>query len=158
MATFVLKKYSDKIEEEVPRTEEELEAERKSGVEKRREEFLTIHVTGSISSIIAQALQKTLSNKSVDIELVEGAHEEEASDVIKAISTEDINDRPVETLRSIGENDVVFISSEGFNSRTEDWFLYNLGNKTKNVFYTIESFMSFVSSKFEDKEEESDES
>lgn len=156
MATFVLKKYSDKQEEPTSTPEGTPEQQKQTEVEKAKEESLRIDVTGSISGIIAQALQKTLTNKSIDIDIVEGENEEEGRAVIKAISTEDINNNPVETLRSVKEGDVVFISTEGFKTPTEDWFLYNLGNKTDKVFYTVEAFMGYIQRQIALEEEDNE--
>ena len=142
MAVFVLKKYAVPEEGE---KEEESVAAGPTDEEKKEEESFSIHVTGSISEIIAKALQKTLANKEVEVSELEEEHVDEADVAAKAISTEDIRDEPVKTLRSISDNDVVFISSEGFNTKTDEWFLLNLNNKTKNVFYTVNSFMNYVS-------------
>ena len=60
------------------------------------------------------------------------------------ITTEEINADPVKALRSIQDNVNVFIQTEGFHTSKEEWFLMNLSNKTSNVFYTLESFVSHL--------------
>ncbi len=135
MATFVLKKYEEKkndISESKPveKTGEEIPQE---------DQKLVITVTGTIAEIVANALNKVLSNK---VEVIE--NEDPALSDIKAVSTEDINNNPIDTFNSIKNNDVVFIYNSGFKTAKEEWFLTNLPNKNSNVFYTIESFISYI--------------
>ena len=136
MTTFVLKKYNQEknINEPNPTEEKKEEAP----------EELTITVTGTISEIVANALNKAFASK-VDIEEV--AEDDRDAD-IKAVSTENINTDPLVTFESIHKGDIVFIHNQGFKTAAEEWFLTNIPNKTSNVFYTIESFIKFVKNKF----------
>ncbi len=142
MPTFLLKKYdktqSEQVNQETPETpkkEEEIEEAKD----------MTITVTGAISQIVATALQKVLENTQVHMSEVEGDTKDAE---VKAISTENINEEPVDTLRSIQDNDFVFIHTNGFTTAQEAWFLTNIENKTKNVVYTIESFIKHVKAHF----------
>lgn len=135
MATFVLKKYEEKKSDlsqadPVEKTDESTPEE---------DEKLVITVTGTVAEIVANALNKVLSNK---VEVIES--EDSSLADIKAVSTEDINSNPVDTFNSIKNNDVVFIYNSGFKTAKEEWFLTNLPNKNSNVFYTIESFISYI--------------
>lgn len=136
MTTFVLKKYNQETNINNPNPEE---------VKKEEiPEKLTITVTGTISEIVAKALQKALANKVQIEEVTEDNKEAE----VKAISTENINTDPLVTFESIHKDDIVFIHNNGFRTVAEEWFLTNIPNKTSNVFYTIESFTKFVKNKF----------
>lgn len=142
MPTFLLKKYdttqSEQVNQENPETPKKEE-------ETKEAEEMTITVTGAISQIVATALQKVLENTQVHMTEVE--NEPQEADV-KAISAENINEEPVDTLRSIHDNDFVFIHTNGFTTAQEAWFLTNIENKTKNVVYTIESFVNHVKAHF----------
>lgn len=167
MAIFALKKYSDK---EIEPTKEEgqvdsvKEADNKevqnvnsSGVdvpkekESINEDSLQIEISGSVSGLVALALQKVLSDKNVRME-VEDSDEEvkEVKSSIKAITSEDINSDPVKAFKSISKSDVVYIQTEGFNTAQEEWFLTNLPNKTDNVFYSVESAVNYLSASLEE--------
>jgi len=135
MATFILKKYEEK-------KDTESNNEQQAQQQEEQPEHLTVTVVGSISEIVAKALHKTLSNQ-VEIQQQDDAN---SSDV-KAISTEDINSAPLETFNSIQKDDAVFIHNNGFKTPEEEWFLTNIGNKTENVFYTLESFIRFIQKK-----------
>jgi len=132
MTTFVLKKYEEKkdLENKSQPTENKSE---------KAPEHLMITVTGSISEIVANALNKVLG-KDVDIQ----EQDKDTESNIKAISTENINNAPLETFNSIQKDDVVFIYNNGFKTQKEEWFLTNIGNKTENVFYTLESFIRYI--------------
>lgn len=142
MPTFLLKKYDTTQSEQV--NQENPESPKKEEEVKEAEE-MTITVTGAISQIVATALQKVLENTQVHMNEVE--NEPQEADV-KAISAENINEEPVDTLRSIHDNDFVFIHTNGFTTAQEAWFLTNIENKTKNVVYTIESFIKHVKAHF----------
>lgn len=172
MTIFVLKKYSDIDDsKEVPSdkgtpvtgepssTEEPPEGKKVSEKieeqQKKNEEKLIVEVTGSISGIIATALNKVLKNTTVEVDEVEKESEADNGLVhARIITTEDINNYPVETFNSIRKDCFLFISSEGFSTDKEEWFLINIGNRTKSVYYTLESFLvnvvkPFVGSKHE---------
>lgn len=143
MATFVLKKYEEKKSDlsqadPVEKTDESTPEE---------DEKLVITVTGTVAEIVANALNKVLSNK---VEVIES--EDSSLADIKAVSTEDINSNPVDTFNSIKNNDVVFIYNSGFKTAKEEWFLTNLPNKNSNVFYTVESFITYIKMKLNIKD------
>lgn len=141
MPTFLLKKYETTQSEQVNQKNSETPVEK----EEENPEEMTIAVTDTISQIVATALYKVLKNTQVQIEEVEDT----AKDAnVKAISTENINKEPVDTLRFIRDNDFVFIHTTGFTTTQEDWFLTNIENKTKNVVYTIESFINYIKTYF----------
>lgn len=140
MPTFLLKKYENTPTEQV--NQENPETPKPD--DKKEPEELTITVTGTISQIVATALQKVLENTQVHMTETE----ENKESHVKAISTENINEEPVDTLRSIQDNDFVFIHTNGFTTAQEAWFLTNIENKTKNVVYTIESFIQYVKNHF----------
>lgn len=135
MATFILKKYDENASQQDTDQTKQIN-------EETQKEQLTVSVVGSISEIVAKALYKALANKA---EVVEKPDDEASS--TKAISSEDINSAPLETFNSIQQNDAVFIHNNGFKTKEEEWFLTNIGNKTENVFYTVESFISYIKKK-----------
>ncbi|EKD89552.1 MAG: hypothetical protein ACD_33C00045G0019 [uncultured bacterium] len=138
MTTFVLNKYEPKKEEKT--TDQNTENET-TEVETEKEEAY-IMATGTISEIVYKALHKTFANVT---ELEENDNSKTSN--YKAVSTEDINNNPIETFNSIKENDVVLIhTNKAFSTSKEEWFLSNIGNKTKNVFYTVESFVKYLES------------
>jgi len=143
MATFVLKKYEEKKND----TGDSKPAEKTGEQEPEVDEKLVITVTGTVAEIVANALNKTLSNK---VEVIES--EDPALSDIKAVSTEDINSDPANTFNSIKTNDAVFIHNTGFKTAKEEWFLMNLPNKNSNVFYTLESFIAYIKVKLNIKD------
>lgn len=138
MPTFLLKKYNQ--ENDVNKENKTDDESSKKNEDENAPEELTITVTGTVSEIVANALNKAFQNK-LQISEVE---EEKEDTQVKAISTENINISPIDTFNSIHKDDIVFIHNRGFKTSTEEWFLTNIENKTKNVFYTIESFIKFV--------------
>lgn len=145
MPTFLLKKYNQAPNEHVGQEAPQQTDQQKEEDKEKIPESMTITVSGSISQIVATALNKVLENTNVNVEQTET--EDQSADV-KAISTENINEEPVDTLRSIQDNDFVFIHTNGFTTAKEDWFLTNISNKTKNVVYTIESFIDHIKKHF----------
>lgn len=135
MSTFIISKYNKPDETKTSETQND----QVNTDGKNDKEELIIQVSGTISEIVARALNKALGN-SIDIEV----KQEESNSNIKAISTEDINKTPASTFNSIKKDDILFIHSKGFNTATEEWFLSNLANKTPKVFYTLEHFVSYV--------------
>lgn len=142
MPTFLLKKYETAPTEHV--NQENTEQPKQEEQEQAPKE-LTITVSGSISQIVASALNKVLQNTDVNVEQTD-TEDQNAS--VKAISTENINQEPVDTLRNIHDNDFVFIHTHGFTTAQEDWFLTNVANKTNKVVYTLESFLKHVKAHF----------
>lgn len=143
MPTFLLKKYEQSSTDQV--NQENPEASKPDEQVKENEpEEMKITVTGAISQIVATALQKVMKNTQVGIQEVEDSSDSH----VKAISTENINEEPVETLRSIQDNDFVFIHTNGFTTAQEEWFLTNMNDKTKNVVYTLEGLIKHVKNHF----------
>lgn len=143
MPTFLLKKYNETSTDQVNKENPETPVEKpEEGADEPEE--MKITVTGSISQIVATSLQKVLQNTQVHMEETEDSSDSH----VKAISTENINEEPVDTLRSIQDNDFVFIHTNGFTTAQEEWFLTNMSNKTKNVVYTLEGLIKHVKNHF----------
>jgi len=142
MPTFILKKYNQEENKPIENTPGENTPEGTVSAGEK-EEQLSISVTGSISQIVATALHKVLDNKAS----IEEVPDQTSETPVKAISTEDINNTPLDTFNSINKDDTVFIHNTGFKTVAEEWLLTNISNKTTNVFYTIESFIAFVKTK-----------
>lgn len=143
MATFVLKKYEEPKQTE---TSPELNTEKETpGVTAEGQtKEVTINVSGSISEIVANALNKVLVNKEITVEETADTQSE-----VKAISTEDINNFPLETLRSVKNSRVLLITTEGFKTKQEEWFLTNLEHSdVGKVFYSVESFVDYIVKEF----------
>lgn len=139
MSTFVLKKYQAtdvSVQEPVEKSNTDPKEE--------NDEEVTIEVVGSISEIVAKALNKAMVNTN---ELEEVPEEQKVDSDVKVISTETINQDPVTALRSIKENETVYVVNEGIKTRAEEWFLLNLENKTKSILYTAESFSRYLQGK-----------
>lgn len=149
MTTFVLKKYSDQTEDNLTEEQKlEQQTEQKKEQQKKDEEVrLQIQLTGSVSSIVANALYKVLGNKQVELEEADSEDVEGTESSIRVVSTEEINSSPVEAYRAISEEDIVFIDSKGFTTNEEEWFLMNLEHKPNRVFYTVESLANYLVSK-----------
>lgn len=144
MPTFVLKKYNQ--ENNVNNETKELDNTTNQDTNNiNNDKELTITVTGTVAEIVANALNKVFENK-VEITKTE---EDKTDSNIKAISTESVNSLPLDTFNFINKDDIVFIYNKGFSTAKEEWFLTNIENKTKNVFYTIESFIKFIKTKLE---------
>lgn len=135
MATFVLKKYAEpdtnKPKEEEPPKEEKITKE------------MTVEVTGSVAEVVANALNRALVNKDVEIEEVKEGESE-----VNAISTEEINKDPVSSLRKVRNSKVLLIATEGFTTKKEEWFLQNIEGSVGKVFYTVESFVNYIVKEF----------
>lgn len=133
MTTFTLKKYEEQKDPQSGDVAKDIN-------ETTQREQMTVTVVGSISEIVAKALHKALAH---DVEIQEQPDGDESK--VKAISTEDINSAPLDTFNSIGKDDALFIhNTDGFKTKEEEWFLTNIGNKTDNVFYTVESFIKYI--------------
>lgn len=140
MTTFVLKRYNEQSNQQQS-TDENKKAEQEPIKETK------ISIAGSISEIVAKALITKLSTvPDAVVDQTEGSAESPDISAV-AITTEEINDDPVKALRSVQDNANVFIQTEGFHTSKEEWFLMNLSNKTSNVFYTLESFVSHLAKK-----------
>lgn len=144
MPTFLLKKYNETSTDQVNKENSE-HSDIKKEEQINEPEEMKITVTGTISQIVATALQKVLYNTQIHMDEIDG---EVKDSQVKAISTENINKEPIETLRFIENNDFVFIHTNGFTTTQEEWFLTNINNKTKNIVYTLESFINHVKKHF----------
>ena len=148
MPTFVLKKYNDKptpapttvdgkpVDPPEPSTHAEDEVEE-----------LKISVTGSISGIVAQALYKAFKTTEIQVE-VEEKEGEDADATVQVISAEDINLRPSDVLKRAKQAKFLFISSEGFKTLHESWFLHNVEAANVPTVYTVESLVQHVKAHF----------
>ena len=137
MTTFVLKRYNE--QQEQPSSTDENKPPEQQPVKE-----ITISIAGSISEIVAKALISKLSTVP-DAVIDQKEDVAESPDVSAVtITTEEINTDPVKALRLVQDNTNVFIQTEGFHTSKEEWFLMNLSNKTSNVFYTLESFISHL--------------
>lgn len=132
MTTFVLKKYEEIVNDETKSKEE---------IEKEEPKEISIQVEGSVSEIVANALQNVLGKK---LHIEEITDEVETETNVKAISTEDINKDPALTFNSIKKDDIVFINTKGFVTAKEEWFLMNISNKTDKVFFSVESLIKHL--------------
>lgn len=145
MATFSITKYEEtpqekKITETVSTTPE-----------------ANIDVVGSISEIVAKALNNTLAfrdkndvvvnvrNGSSSVTDNRNKPSEEKDDdkttTVTAITTEDINNNPIDTFKSIPKNSIVYIQNEGFTTAKEEWFLSNV-TPTHEVFFSKKSLIN----------------
>lgn len=143
MPTFVLKKYQEtpvksETPEETPNQNEETTTQDSDG--KPVEKELLVEVSGSVSEIVATALNKVFANKGVTVE--ESDEEKEVN--AEVVSTEDIESDPVKALRSAKSSNVVLIVSEGFTTKKEEYFLTNMEDYQGKVFYSVESFVAYL--------------
>lgn len=143
MPTFVLKKYQEtpvksETPEETPNQNEETTD--KDPESKPVEKELLVEVSGSVSEIVATALNKVFANKGVTVE--ESDEEKEVNAGV--ISTEDIENDPVKALRSAKSSNAVLIVSEGFTTKKEEYFLTNMEDYQGKVFYSVESFIDYL--------------
>lgn len=146
MPTFVLKKYADPKTQEQPQpAQDEPPQEQNTPVTKTPQKEIMIEVSGSVASIVAHALNKTLVRKDVTVDEVT-----ETSGDVKAISTEDIANNPVETLRKVRDSKLLFIATEGFKTKKEEWFLTNLEGRVGQVFYSVEAFVDYLKKELSD--------
>lgn len=75
--------------------------------------------------------------------------EEETSDaVVQAISAEDINLHPADTLSRVKKAKFLFVSTEGFKTLDESWFLHNVEAASIPTVYTVESLVQHVKAHF----------
>lgn len=140
MPTFVLKKYEEKTQTTNPEENQEPQS-----VEPAVKKEMTVEISGSISEIVANALNKVLVNKNVEM-----TEQENAESSVKAISTEDINNDPLTALNNIKQTDVLLISGTGFTTPKEEWFLTNIEDKVDKVFYSVEAFVNYIAGEFTD--------
>ena len=150
MPTFVLKKYEEaKPADQVPEEGKVETGEDKetSVQEKEPQKEMLVEVSGSVSEIVAIALNKVFANKGVTVEETEDSKTTDA----EAISTEDIEDDPVKALRSAKSGKSVLIVTEGFKTKKEEFFLENMKNYQGKVFYTVESFVDYLVSEMCDE-------
>lgn len=139
MTTFILKKYEEPTSSPNNEQTQNNNNQQDQGNTQTEKKEITVLVQGSIAEIVGDALRKVMTK---DVEITEIPTAE--SSHVKAISAESITQDPVDTFRSINPNDVVLIQGNGFNTKEQEWFLMNLESKTKNVFYTVESFVKHL--------------
>lgn len=133
MPVFTLSRYTeDKKPEDQPKEEGSDQA-------KDKEEFTTISASEPVSKVVALALNKRLQN-------VKEEQEEKPADTT-VISTEEINENPVETYNRVKSAKQVVILNKGFRTKQEDWLLMSLETQGKKVFYSIESFLDSLPKK-----------
>ncbi len=147
MPTFVLKKYEEK--KDTDQTEEGTEStqpQSDTGKNPIKKE-MSVEVSGSISEIIANALNKVFVNTDVEVEEVKDG--ERAPDA-EAITMEDIRSEPLKTLRAVKQSKVVVISGEGFYTKEDEWFITNMEDYPGKVFYSVEKFVDYLVEEFKD--------
>ena len=134
MTTFVLSKYKD----EKPSNDNVTETEE---VTKEEDVKLTIEVTGSIAEVIATAINKVFSKK---IEITETEDSGVEADT-KVITTEDINENPIDCLSMVKPNNTLYVRTEtAFSTAKEEWFLLNANDRTSNIVYSNEAFFKHI--------------
>ena len=140
MPTFVLKKYRETQAEPESGKEpaEQNNEEQLAGKEVDKE--MTVEVSGSVSEIVANALNKVFANKGVTVEETETSDKTDA----EAISTEDIENDPVRALRSAKAGKSVLVVTEGFKTKKEEYFLTNMEDYSGKVFYSVEGFVEHL--------------
>lgn len=144
MTTFVLNRYEPVADTQPTNNENPTPAP--APTEKTPEATITIAVHDSVSKIVAAALYNSMPN-TVDVVEQSDSTEKATQDAIKVISTESVNDTPVDSVNFVkGHTDVVVLGS-GFKTKQEDWFLTTLNNRHANVIYTMEGFVSHLKSK-----------
>lgn len=130
MPVFTLTKYTKDKKPEDPAKEEGSDQAKDTEDPK---EFTTISASEPVSKVVALALHKRLQN-------VKEEQEEKPADTT-VISTEEINENPVQTYNRVKTAKQVVILNKGFRTKQEDWLLMSLESQGKKVFYSIESFL-----------------
>lgn len=137
MTIFVLKKYEEKKVSSTDNIENK-ESSPPVGVERNND----IYIDGdkSIAEIIAKALYKEYAIDNVTVDEVSDNVEK----AVKVITTEQINDIPVATLKRVKKGDVVYIQNKGFKTQQEDWFLMAMESMGVKTFFTPNSLVSYL--------------
>jgi hypothetical protein len=147
MAIFTLKRYEEnkEVKKEPSGDEQQQKTVSAGDPVKKEDNVLVINVSDTVADIVSKALFKTLQN----VEIVQTEDDDCNTDMdvnsTDIVTTEDINNDPIESFNRIKKTNAVFISSkQAFSTEKEEWFLMNIKNKTNNVFYTMESFIKYV--------------
>lgn len=147
MPTFVLKKYEEKKDtDQLEEGTESSQPQSDTGKSPIKKE-MSVEVSGSISEIIANALNKVFVNTDVEVEEVKDG--ERAADA-EAITMEDIRNEPVKTLRAAKQSKAIVISGEGFHTKEDEWFITNMEDYPGKVFYSVEKFVDYLVEEFKD--------
>lgn len=156
MPTFVLKKYDQPTTEvkESPIEKREDGEGTEIGTEEPKQSQLTVKVTGSISEILANALNTAFANKNIEMSEIEDDDVEESEQKdespdkveVKSISTEEINSDPFSAIKRVSAEQLVLIDSKQkpFSSSNEEWFLSNAHDRSRQVFTTATQFADHV--------------
>lgn len=147
MPTFVLKKYEEKKDTDQPEEGTESSQPQSDTGKNPIKKEMSVEVSGSISEIIANALNKVFVNTDVEVEEVKDG--ERTADA-EAITMEDIRSEPLKTLRAVKQSKVVVISGEGFYTREDEWFVTNMEDYPGKVFYSVEKFVDYLVEEFKD--------
>ena len=147
MPTFVLKKYEEKKDTTQPEEGTESSQPQADTSESPIKKEMSVEVSGSISEIIANALNRVFANTDVEVEEVKDG--ERTADA-EAITMEDIRSEPVKTLRAVKQSKVVVISGEGFRTKEDEWFITNMEDYQGKVFYSVEKFVDHLVEEFKD--------
>lgn len=146
MPTFILKKYEPQEE-----ANQQASADHTSDVvnnvaeqTEKQAEMIEVSASDSISKIVAQALYKAMPNIEIIQKEQAEADEKNGEQVTKVISSEDINNNPVDTLQSLGSSKCVVILNNGFKTAKEEWFLQSIENRGIKAFYSVTSFVKHV--------------
>lgn len=149
MPTFVLKKYEEKPVTKEPDTEQPSEQPESTNTVKTVQKEMEIDVSGSISEIVANALNKVFANTGVDIEEKEESSQTEGG--AAAISVETIRIDPVSVLRKAKSASVIVFAGESFHTKEDEWFLVNMEDYKGKVFYSVEKFVNYLVSEMCDE-------
>lgn len=137
MPVFTLKKY----EPTAPTTKTDNPAVKdESGVTKKEELTIQVEATDTVALLVARALYKSMPN----VEVISTTTNEEAGDTTpqtQVVTTETINESPVEALESVRNKSSVVIINKGFKTAKEEWFLSSMESMNIKVYYSIESFL-----------------
>ncbi len=147
MPTFVLKKYEEKKDTNQPEEGTESSQSQSDDSKSPIKKEMSVEVSGSISEIIANALNRVFVNTDVEVEEVKDG---ERTPDAEAITMEDIRSEPVKTLRAVKQSKVVVISGEGFHTKEDEWFITNMEDYPGKVFYSVEKFVDYLVEEFKD--------
>lgn len=143
MPTFILKKYSDKKDDEIIKVDTKEQ-------QPQEEKELTIDTSDTIAETIYNALNKVLTKKGIEVIRKEENSTKEST--ATAISTEDINTNLDSSLNMLNSN-IILITHKGyFKTANEEKFLDTLYSKNIKPFFSLESFIRYIEKYFSIKE------
>lgn len=137
MAVFTLKKYETPPETRIIQSGDTNPNTQESQDNQKKIIEMQIQASDSVSIIVARALYKAIPNLQENPESKEDGKEPDT----QVISTEDINNHPVETLNLVRGKSSVVIINNGFRTPKEEWFLTSLESLKTKVYYSVESFL-----------------